>query len=368
MSDDTFDLIVDEIYEAATDDSLWTGLIRKIAEFTGGFGGSLTQWDTHHQTFPTYHQTGFSDEAYTQYSQHYLKIDPRPHAMLKMPSLQFYTDSILFPKELRNNHEFFDWEDANCDQRHGYGARLIKSSRFESMLILARSENQGPASHGDMHRLQMLTPHLRRSIFMARRLGERLTKQAFDALPFGVVLLDEEGRVVVANSAISSMVAKGDGLALSSAGLSLAGAGENDSLHRLIHLHQTRSHLQLSREPAGLLVPRPSGAKPYTILVHPLRRTSFAMPALNNAVMICVSDPDQTSFRSTALLEELFDLTPAESALCAALVQTGTLADAADKCGLTSGSARQYMKRIFAKTQTRGQVELVALIMGSVRA
>jgi DNA-binding CsgD family transcriptional regulator len=84
--------------------------------------------------------------------------------------------------------------------------------------------------------------------------------------------------------------------------------------------------------------------------------------------MICVSDPEQTAFHSTALLEELFDLTPAESGLCAALVQTGTLADAADRCGLTSGSARQYMKRIFAKTQTRGQVELVALIMGSLRA
>ena len=67
------------------------------------------------------------------------------------------------------------------------------------------------------------------------------------------------------------------------------------------------------------------------------------------------------------MLRELFDLTPAEAVLCSALTQSGTLADAAGMCGLTAGSARQYLKRIFAKTNTRGQVDLIALIMASVR-
>ena len=63
----------------------------------------------------------------------------------------------------------------------------------------------------------------------------------------------------------------------------------------------------------------------------------------------------------------LFAFTGAEARLVIGLVTRGSLASAAAACGLTEGSARQYMKRIFSKTDTRGQVELVALVMGTVR-
>jgi len=66
------------------------------------------------------------------------------------------------------------------------------------------------------------------------------------------------------------------------------------------------------------------------------------------------------------VLVALFDLSPAEARLTISLVKCGALSAAAMECSLTEGSARQYMKRIFNKTGTRGQVELVALIMGSV--
>jgi DNA-binding CsgD family transcriptional regulator len=367
MSHDTFDRIVDEIYEAATDETLWSGVIRKVAEFSGGFGGGLNLWDTANHTFPAYYQAGFSEEYCKLYSEEYLKFDPRPHAMMKLPQLELYTDAMLFADELRPRHEFFDWERRHCDTRFGYGARLIKNSRLESMLVLARTQAQGPASLDDLERLQLFVPHLRRSIAVARKVGERLAKETLDALPFGIVVLDEAGRVVLANSAISAMAAKRDGLALSLAGLVLTSRRENEALQRLVHLHQTRSYSKLDRQDPGLLALRPSGARPYAIMVHPLRRNAVVMPGLHNAVMICVTDPEDTSQRTAARLGDLFDFTPSEAALCAALVQSGTLADAAAACGLTSGSARQYMKRIFAKTNTRGQVELVALIMGSVR-
>jgi DNA-binding CsgD family transcriptional regulator len=368
VPEDRIDRIIDDIYEAATDETLWPGIIRQIAEFSGGFGGGLNLWDTAHQTFPAYYQSGFSEEYCKALGEHYLKFDPRPHAMLNQPNLRLYTDALLIPDEVKRRHEYFDWERKNADSRFGYGARLIKTGRFESMLVLARLNSQGAATAADLERLDVFVPHLRRSITMAQRMGERLTRQAVDSLPFGVAIMDETGRVAIANRALLAMSAKNDGLTLSSTGITLAGLGENESLRQLIHLHRTRSYATLAQQRGGVSASRPSGARPYAILVHPLRNTSVTAQGLGNAVMICVSDPEEALATTTARLEDLFSLTPAEAALCAALVKDGTLADAARRCGLTDGSARQYLKRVFAKTNTRGQVELVALILGSIRA
>lgn len=64
-----------------------------------------------------------------------------------------------------------------------------------------------------------------------------------------------------------------------------------------------------------------------------------------------------------ALLVDLFDLLPSEARLAAALAGGDGLAEAARRLGLTIETARNYSKRIFAKTDTHGQTDLVRLIL-----
>lgn len=64
-----------------------------------------------------------------------------------------------------------------------------------------------------------------------------------------------------------------------------------------------------------------------------------------------------------AMLVDLFDLLPSEARLAAALAGGDGLAQAAERLGLTLETARNYSKRIFAKTDTHGQADLVRLIL-----
>lgn len=59
------------------------------------------------------------------------------------------------------------------------------------------------------------------------------------------------------------------------------------------------------------------------------------------------------------LLEERLALSPAQAQLAALLYDGKSLKQAASSLGITEGSARQYLRRIFAKTGTNRQIDLV---------
>jgi DNA-binding CsgD family transcriptional regulator len=62
-------------------------------------------------------------------------------------------------------------------------------------------------------------------------------------------------------------------------------------------------------------------------------------------------------------LMRLFHLTPAEVRLALAFLSVGTIEGAATDEGLTRGTARQYIKRIFKKTGSRNQAQLMKLLL-----
>jgi DNA-binding CsgD family transcriptional regulator len=67
-------------------------------------------------------------------------------------------------------------------------------------------------------------------------------------------------------------------------------------------------------------------------------------------------------------IAQLFGLLPSEARLALALSRGLTIAEAAEALGLTIETARNYSKKIYAKTGTRGQSDLVRLILTSVLA
>lgn len=66
-------------------------------------------------------------------------------------------------------------------------------------------------------------------------------------------------------------------------------------------------------------------------------------------------------------LESVFGLTPAEIRLALAFQSEASIEAAATREGLTSGTARQYMKRIFKKTGTSNQAQLMKILLTTVK-
>jgi DNA-binding CsgD family transcriptional regulator len=65
---------------------------------------------------------------------------------------------------------------------------------------------------------------------------------------------------------------------------------------------------------------------------------------------------------SATLLGEYFDFTPAEARLAQIIAQGSSLDEAAQALGIRMSTARTQLASIFAKTNTRRQGKLVAIL------
>ena len=91
-----------------------------------------------------------------------------------------------------------------------------------------------------------------------------------------------------------------------------------------------------------------------------------AMPwtaAQGAAAIVLVSDPDAEISSRIETMRERFGLTPAEATFATEMVRGDGRQAAADRLGITVGTARSHLSRIFDKTGVTRQAELVRLLM-----
>lgn len=177
----------------------------------------------------------------------------------------------------------------------------------------------------------------------------------FDRLAVGVVLLDECNRVVKANQYARRIFEAGDGLTLRQGRIAAARQGEDNRVQALI---SGAGSLR-----AGMLA-RPGDAKPLSVIVAdaPPADIAVEMPDRVTRILL-VADPERRCAVPAPILAALYGLTQREAMLTGMLLGGGKLTQAAAELGITTGTARNYLKQIFAKTDTASQAELVSLLL-----
>lgn len=213
-------------------------------------------------------------------------------------------------------------------------------------------------------------PHLKRALEVhVRTLGlqNRLSAsvEALECLRIGVVLVNGQGRVLLANRTARALANQNDGFALSHDGLALARSNEAGDLRRLIQGASTTSTGKGFNSGGVLCVSRPSLKRPYSILVAPHAKNHGPLSSLQPTAIIFISDPEQEEIPDELVLSKLFGFTPAEAKLAALLAQGRSLKEAADTSGVARSTVRSQLKKLFEKTNTRRQGELIRLLMNS---
>jgi DNA-binding CsgD family transcriptional regulator len=120
-------------------------------------------------------------------------------------------------------------------------------------------------------------------------------------------------------------------------------------------------------DPSGagghLTVTRPSGFRPFLVIVSPLPRAYRDRSGRPQPVAaVVIKDPQAEPHASAASrreIAELYELTPAEGRLLNLILDDCGLFEAAERLGVSRNTARTHMKRIYVKTGTRRQAELV---------
>jgi PAS domain-containing protein len=237
------------------------------------------------------------------------------------------------------------------------------------VIAVLRDVRQGPFGDLEVAALQRMVPHLQRAArlhvqMQELRLHNQALEAALDQLPFGMIVADASGRVLIINRAAEEMAAKSDGLLLRSGHLTAGRTAEAAALAR--HIAEAARTAACRRGEGGgaLLVSRPSGRRSFALLVAPLSPdVTLAAAHQAPAALILITDLNSAPAVLGNRLIELFSLTPAEACVAVALSGGKRLQDVAEERRVRLPTLRTQLRAILEKTSSRRQADLVRLIV-----
>lgn len=222
-----------------------------------------------------------------------------------------------------------------------------------SLVAVCRPPSARRFARSEIRYLQAALPNLQTALRLKRHLVGIETRTAalegaFDELGVGVLITALSGRMLYANRLAEATLRT-----MRDATGSAAAPGR--------HLRE--------------VIGRPDGQR------HAIARGPFQRPVIVRAVPVSgigaeqllsnpeyqvavfLRDPDRREDTPQAELMASLGLTPREANLAELLARDLTLTDAAAALGITRENARTHLKRIFSKTGTRRQAELVSLVL-----
>ncbi len=181
----------------------------------------------------------------------------------------------------------------------------------------------------------------------------------------GAMLVGSKAHPHLANRAALAILAKKDGLWLSRTGLVADRASDTRLLQQLLH-----EAIQSPErgEPNGSPVTLPRKATHNALIVRVVPGPGLGCwPGTESRVaLMTVYDQDSNLDVDDSILTRLYGLTRGEAALAAHLLRGKSIEEASEELFISPHTARTHLKRIFMKTDTHRQTELVVRILSSV--
>lgn len=370
QSDELLSLIGD-IYEAALDDTVWRRVMERMLALTDSQGATFSIIDNSSEPrFTTLASVNFSNEIIAEYMDGWALHDPTILAIAAHPEQKIFHDSALISEREKDRHAYYDWHRGHSDTRHRIAGIASPDQAIQSGITIHRTRAKGDFDAEGKRLFIMLFQHIERALLIGFRLGtlgnlNDVFASLLDGNPIAIVLLDDRGGIVLANRAAANMGAEADGVTLTADTLSLARPADNQKLQNLVG-NALRSIAKAGVAPGGVMTAaRPSGKRPYSIIVSPLSRGSFSLATLRAAVCVAIADPEREPVLPVGKLRVLYGLTPAEARLAIHLANGEDLRAAADALGIAYTTARVQLSAIFRKTGTNRQAALVKLLLTS---
>ncbi|MFE1598566.1 helix-turn-helix transcriptional regulator [Methylobacterium sp. ID0610] len=375
-----FSDLVGRIYDCGQDPALWPDTLARLVKTLGALAGWIGLQDPARRTERIAVEVGLSPEQRARYTEHFVSLSPVALTTRFMPA-----DGVVALSDIVDRAAF---------RGTAFYEQWCRPHRVEDLIagILSRSPAgcgslsvsfDRPAAAETRELMRLLLPHLRRSVETGRLLAERsgetaCLSAAMDALSAGVILLDAAGRVLRTNAAADAILREGDALRRMPAGTLAAAEPWSQGAFE-----------------AALAACRSGGDGPRPAIPFPSRRKAGPRGGLVGQIIplheaiavarspVCgaeedpqrkavaalfVQDPERPCAVPSEALVRLYGLTPGELRVLHGLMRDLTLSEIAEACGIGIATVRTHLARLFDKTGTRRQAELLRAVMAAAPA
>ncbi len=361
--------LVDHIYGAAENDGLWPIFLNQFVHALRAQIGTLYVHDLRTQHGAAEIVTGM-DPAYNQaYRTYYAERNVyMTHGRPLLIAGNVMTSEELCPDEKVLLSEFYnDWVRPQ-GLRRGLNGVLFNEGSLAGSIGAIRNRAGRAFSVEDKRFLGTLLPHLQRAVRLRRRIVdlETLGQKTSDALNHwatAVFLVDRDANILLANHAGAQILASRDGLRSERGALNAAYPRDTAILHKTIRCAVDRV-IAADHASGAMLLARVSGKRPFHVFTSPTVRKDMFFGAQGSA-LVFISDPEAHQTESD-VLQTLYGLTPAEATVAAFLADGKSVKEIAQATAVRENTVRIHLKRIFDKTGTKRQAELVKVLLSCI--
>jgi DNA-binding CsgD family transcriptional regulator/PAS domain-containing protein len=368
---EAFSTVVEAIYDCALDPNHWGHALRMIADLLGSQRCVLGVHDCANDRSQLAFQLGYEDEEYwTLHEGKYRGMNPHFPAVLLMPVGAVATSAMLVDQQEFLESRFYrEW----CKPqglRDAIAVKVLQTGQRMGLLAanrLATCPRYGPT---EIRLLTLLAPHICRAVTISDALNLKTIRSealeaTLDALASGVYLIDRQYRVIYMNRMAEQQVRSGQAIRIENQHL----APVARVAHAAMSMAIAEATADEAATPAGgttIALPDNEGAG-LIATVLPLNRgerrnlcRAFAATAA-----IFVQDPVVVLPFPGEAFAELYALTGGELRVLLAMAPGLAVKEAAEMLGIGETTAKTHLQRIYAKTGTSKQTELMHLFMNS---
>lgn len=298
------------------------------------------------------------------YAAHGAAIDPRRRFLAAAPDGSLYVSHYDRDRADPRDALFFDGFLADCGIGESIGAQIAHSGGERRQIYIERALGAPAFAPAELHLFRRLVHHWREAEQLAEAAGRRTAQEALqrhllDSLPLGALIADNSRRVLFANAAARGILAAGDGLSLIEGRLHAARAFETNALTAYLRA------AALAAQPDGgaLLVARPSGKRPWALLVVPLEPVRAEAGIAAARMTVLLADLDGRAGALAPRLMQLFGLSRAEARVAAGVVEGLRLREIARASAVRMPTVRTQMRAVLHKIGVTRQADLVRVAL-----
>ena len=178
--------------------------------------------------------------------------------------------------------------------------------------------------------------------------------EAFGLVGSGAILFGPGGQVISANAAAGQLF--GSGINLVNGQLVAFDRASNVALQEMLQALRSQGTPRVGQR---IAIAR-RGEPP--LLAHAIPLDRLNLDGSTAAGLVVLVDPQTRREPSEPLLQQVFNLTPAEARLALGLAKGLDLQEISELHGVGVGTLRVQLKSVFAKTHTKRQAQLVVLL------
>lgn len=351
--------VIDGIYAAALDPARWQHVVSDICDFVGGQACGLISKDAISKFGMTHYYCGVDPHFIQTYSETYSQFDPlsilpRYGEVVSIPDLVDYND-------YRRGRFCQEWlEPQGCIDAANVVLERTTSSSPVLMTVLPSKRMLDAEMR---RRISLVVPHANRAILINRAIEVKASEAAafadvLNGLNAGIFLVDAGCRIVHANTGGQCLLLADDVFRDVNGCLMTRDAQTNQSLRRIF---ATEGDIERATCRKAFALNGHDGQR-YIAHVLPLSSIMRGGERPLKAVgALFVRKDDLCDQASGELIARTFDLTPTEMNVFLAIVGVGGVPETAQTLGIAVTTVKTHLSRVFAKTGTSRQADLVKL-------